>query len=940
MVEVRMRVMEYNVHPTTPLGVRLASIKFLQRVILVHSRGPSDPRLHNPNDPHLAFCPDNHPFLNPVALKAEGHKVTEQCLLTFWNNRSPDVITAMVQSFGIIAKLRQELVEFVYTAFVEWKPAHLLGDSLTAVRSIYKTMRIALVHLNRTQPQGRYRAQVDDAIRKLDTKLQEVLAHGDIKRLKPGLDSVDATGTTPKKHRPVDPTILANFDFSTLSNDILAEIVVESLKLVTEEHLDAAIQAWKSSRTADGPSTPVPVQDEIMEEVVVKSEPIDPLIMDMEEDLQLEAPRPILEMEPGNEEMGVTGFKLPRPRPMSVKQRLLLVDSCLQRVQKRGHDHAVQHKASPGRLSEQKGKPTPEMWTLLLVRMITRGATSSVGAIEEEEEEEDSNTNDDSNDGAVVSKPNKNTALEQEYRMRRMLFEYVMGDFISRYQIATLWLNEEWNNDRILLKKHPTARINYDYWVKEVLLAAADRSDKESFSTFVLDLPELSEGLFDLLRDLAADKARMPTAMVILRPLVELRVPVREEALSVLLELMTHPAADTRKGAIHTVRRWWPDIQPMATRIRAYTTRCLERLAIPSDEEMDEDTKNALGRYLPERVTVPADKNEVTQYLEGSLALSVKDPSFLEPLFRTFSTIDPTVQEAVQDLLVRPIQAIGPNNPKLLEYLKTYPEGSETLVLKILNVFTEGTRPAASIINLVKSLLADRGADARFLMFIISEMDKAEIIRHLPKLVGTLNGTPERRVLLRQMFTSIVEVTQHTNTNQVREGQTKLLAPKELMIQLHDMEQEVGLRKAKEAISICFNLPEIFRSEVLVSVMQHYLDAKALPMLFVWTVLQAVATYKHLTAWVSTNLLSRLITKKVWTNQQLWDGFILCAERTEPNSFDALLQLPKEQLRDLVEKRPAMKVKLREYLTKRAGKSKARNGVYWEVLGEDVATTA
>jgi symplekin len=45
MVEVRTRVMEYNVHPTTPLGVRLASIKFLQRVILVHSRGASDPRV-------------------------------------------------------------------------------------------------------------------------------------------------------------------------------------------------------------------------------------------------------------------------------------------------------------------------------------------------------------------------------------------------------------------------------------------------------------------------------------------------------------------------------------------------------------------------------------------------------------------------------------------------------------------------------------------------------------------------------------------------------------------------------------------------------------------------------------------------------------------------------------------------------------------------------
>jgi len=86
--------------------------------------------------------------------------------------------------------------------------------------------------------------------------------------------------------------------------------------------------------------------------------------------------------------------------------------------------------------------------------------------------------------------------------------------------------------------------------------------------------------------------------------------------------------------------------------------------------------------------------------------------------------MDPTVQDVVQELLVRPIQAIGPNNSRLLEYVKDYPEGAETLVLKILNVFTDGTRPAPSVISLVKTLLADRGADARFLMFIISEMDK------------------------------------------------------------------------------------------------------------------------------------------------------------------------------------------------------------------------
>lgn len=31
-------------------------------------------------------------------------------------------------------------------------------------------------------------------------------------------------------------------------------------------------------------------------------------------------------------------------------------------------------------------------------------------------------------------------------------------------------------------------------------------------------------------------------------------------------------------------------------------------------------------------------------------------------------------------------------------------------------------------------------------------------------------------------------------------------------------------------------MPDIFNSDVLVSVMQHYLDAKTLPVLFLWTV--------------------------------------------------------------------------------------------------------
>lgn len=71
------------------------------------------------------------------------------------------------------------------------------------------------------------------------------------------------------------------------------------------------------------------------------------------------------------------------------------------------------------------------------MRMITRGATSGLAIMGEEEAKEDGDEDEDK-DGErkeenALSKSQKDSVLEQEYRMRRMLFEYIMTDFISRY---------------------------------------------------------------------------------------------------------------------------------------------------------------------------------------------------------------------------------------------------------------------------------------------------------------------------------------------------------------------------------------------------------------------------------------------------------------------------------------------------------------------------
>lgn len=159
------------------------------------------------------------------------------------------------------------------------------------------------------------------------------------------------------------------------------------------------------------------------------------------------------------------------------------------------------------------------------------------------------------------------------------------------------------------------------------------------------------------------------------------------------------------------------------------------------------------------------------------------------------------------------------------------------------------------------------------------------------------------------------------------------------------------LIKIPSAIGICFSMTDVFRSEILGSVMQQIVDEPVLPVLFLRTVsnvrshicvkltcsyqvIQAVTTYKSLVGFVSQTLLPRLVTKKVWTNAPLWEGFIRCAKVIAPASFGVLLQLPKEQLREVVDKQPGLKSGLRDYVTKKAG-NKARVAGFLEIFGEE-----
>lgn len=44
-----------------------------------------------------------------------------------------------------------------------------------------------------------------------------------------------------------------------------------------------------------------------------------------------------------------------------------------------------------------------------------------------------------------------------------------------------------------------------------------------------------------------------------------------------------------------------------------------------------------------------------------------------------------------------------------------------------------------------------------------------------------------------------------------------------------------------------------------------------------------------------------IVRVKVWKHKNVWEGFVRCCQRTRPNSFQVLLQLPAPQLRSVFE---------------------------------------
>jgi symplekin len=294
-------------------------------------------------------------------------------------------------------------------------------------------------------------------------------------------------------------------------------------------------------------------------------------------------------------------------------------------------------------------------------------------------------------------------------------------------------LNEEWYNGKLGRPAQYTANLDA---VIASFLPKVDARDK-ALGAFLTTLPEIPTSVINVLESLCVDVERSIVGFLALRELVETRPPVRAQSLDILLQLCTHPDIKLRVMAISTVKRWVPG-SPMSAEVIGYGLQVLRRLTSPGEkkEPVEGEAEGEGADVKMEEATTEEEKKTdvnsrfleevspetVRQHVELIFALSRRQQDLLEHIFLAYIDMRPEIQDALESLLTPLIQSLGPTR-ELLDQLRRFPPGAEKLALKVLYILS-GAGSSPVLVNVVKTLMAERDLNPKFVIPIIGQLDK------------------------------------------------------------------------------------------------------------------------------------------------------------------------------------------------------------------------
>ncbi|KXJ19127.1 symplekin [Exaiptasia diaphana] len=486
-------------------------------------------------------------------------------------------------------------------------------------------------------------------------------------------------------------------------------------------------------------------------------------------------------------------------------------------------------------------------------------------------------------------------AIQCEDPARQELHNYIQEDPRAHYDLIHTWLYQEYLMQEVKMEEgFPVDMMSYDHCLCTILEGLQHRMDPKDklFTRVVLEAPLVTERVMEMVKLHCENIETLHVGFATLRDLILKRPASQHEHLQTLLELTTNEKEQVRVQAIHSAKKLHtrPDL---ALDIETFALSSLELLIQekqPSepDEEPKEWTDESIKTCL---------------YLY--LALLPQNHKLFHQLAIIYTASSQMIKRIILRHLETPVRAIGMASPELLQLVESCPTGSETLIARILNIITDKAAPSPDLVKRVKDLYHKRVADVRFLIPVLTGLEKQEIIAVLPKLI---KQSPS---VVKEVFNRLLGCFH----SEGKVSGTSPLSPSELLVALHmiepskkanTLESKGDIRSVMKAIRFCFDEKTIYTQEVLAIVLQQLMEINPLPTLFMRTVIQSLSICPRLIGFVMS-LLSKLITKQVWKQPKVWQGFVKCCQMTKPQSFSVLLQLPPRQLESAFEICPELR---------------------------------
>ncbi|XP_008544685.1 symplekin [Microplitis demolitor] len=501
--------------------------------------------------------------------------------------------------------------------------------------------------------------------------------------------------------------------------------------------------------------------------------------------------------------------------------------------------------------------------------------------------------------------------------IREAVLHYISDDIRTRLDLALSWLYEEYAllqgfQRRITLSTNPheAPRQAYNFVLCTLVSAIEIIQGKDRdplLARLYFEAPLITEDAVEALKSISCDESRGLAPLNLLKEMVIRRPTKQLVFLNVLLCHTGHEKSVIRDTSINLVVELYsrPDLSKL---IEEYAVLYLGFLRLPNPPEIvfgQDRGREKIEQHWTESTTRAC--------LGLYLSLLEKHQDLIHELARVYTSMAADVKRIVLRLVENPVRSLGMASPQLLALVENCPKGAETLITRIIHILTEKSAPSAELVSRVRELYQTRVSDVRFLIPVLNGLTKKEVIAALPKLIK-LNP-----IVVKEVFNRLLG----THNNDTGIPHTSPLTPAELLIALHNIDSsKAELKTVIKTTSLCFAEKQVFTQETLAVVIQHLMEINPLPTLLMRTVIQSLALYPRLSGFVM-NILQRLILKQVWKQPKVWEGFVKCCERTQPQSFAVILQLPPQQLSDAFKMAPGLREPLVSHIDQFADNQKA-----------------